>query len=89
MEQQPQFSQRLPHGGGITGPVQYQDPAIMSLSKMPPPQPQFPPQYPQQFPAQSRSDFIIVILLSSSCDQPRHSQQMLILTQTYQRKKCP
>ena len=27
MEQQPQFSLRLPHGGGITGPVQYQDPA--------------------------------------------------------------
>ena len=32
------YSQRLPHGGGISGPVQYQDPAIMSLSKMPPPQ---------------------------------------------------
>merc|ERR550539_2297438 len=58
MEQQPQFSQRLPHGGGITGPVQYQDPAIMSLSKMPPPQAQFPPQYQQQqFPAQSRPAF--------------------------------
>merc|ERR550532_2894861 len=60
MEQQPQFSQRLPHGGGISGPVQYQDPAIMSLSKMPPPQAQFPPQYQQQhqqFPAQSRPVF--------------------------------
>ena len=33
-----EFSHRLPHGGGISGPVQYQDPAIMSLSKMPPPQ---------------------------------------------------
>jgi len=31
-----EFSHRLPHGGGITGPVQYQDPAIMSLSKLPP-----------------------------------------------------
>merc|ERR550532_1237791 len=58
--EQPQFSQRLPHGGGISGPVQYQDPAIMSLSKMPPPQAQFPPQYQQQhqqFPAQSRPVF--------------------------------
>jgi len=40
-----EFSHRLPHGGGISGPVPYQDPAIMSLSKMPPPQGQYL-QYP-------------------------------------------
>ena len=42
----------------------FQDPAIMSLSKMPPPQAQFPPQYQQQhqqFPAQSRSESWLLI----------------------------
>jgi len=50
-----EFSHRLPHGGGIAGPVAYQDPAIMSLSKLPPAQGQYLQYPPQPQPRQAFS----------------------------------